>query len=139
MANWLINELFQYLKEDNQNIKNIKITAENFAELILLLHQEKITKNSGQEILKIMYETGGDPSNIMEEKNLEIKTEDNEAELENIILDIIKEFSDQWQEFLSGKDVLLQFFIGKTMAQTQGRYRPKKIIEIIEQLKNDKK
>ena len=137
MAQWLINELFKHLKEDGQSIKNIKITAENFAELILLLHQEKITKNSGQEILKIMYEQGGDPINIMEEKNLEIKSEDNLAELEEIISSLIKEFSSQWQEFLDGKEVLVQFFIGKTMTATQGRYRPKKIIEIIEKIKNE--
>ena len=140
-ANWLTSELFKYLKEDKKTIKEIKITAENFAELMLLLHQEKITNSSGQEILKIMYKTGGDPSNIMEENNLEQKREDNQAELLEIINQVISQHSKQFNQYLAGKEALLQFFIGKTMAETKGRYNPKKITETIENLKkqNEKK
>ncbi|MFA4941219.1 MAG: Asp-tRNA(Asn)/Glu-tRNA(Gln) amidotransferase subunit GatB, partial [Patescibacteria group bacterium] len=36
-GNWLISELFKHLNEDKKTIKDIKITPENFAELITLV------------------------------------------------------------------------------------------------------
>ncbi|MFA5644075.1 MAG: Asp-tRNA(Asn)/Glu-tRNA(Gln) amidotransferase subunit GatB [Patescibacteria group bacterium] len=129
-VNWLNNELFKFINNDKKNIRDIKISPENFAELILLLHQEKINSSAGQKILKIMYEKGADPSNVMEEMGLEQKQENSEI-LEKIIDKIIEKYPQQLEEYQNGKEVLLQFFIGKIMAETKGRYNPEKITEII--------
>lgn len=134
-TNWLTSGLFKFLNQDKINIKKIKITPENFAELILLIHQEKINSSSAQEILEIMYKTGGGPSDIMIENKLEQKNNSNSAELEDIIKNIISEHKNQFEEYKNGKESLLQFFIGKAMAETKGRYNPKKIIEIIKNYK----
>jgi aspartyl-tRNA(Asn)/glutamyl-tRNA(Gln) amidotransferase subunit B len=137
MVNWLTSELFKFLNNDKISIKESKISPENFAELILLLGQEKISTPAGQKILKIMYEKGSDPSDVMDEENLEQKNDENDEELESIIKKIIDENSSQFKEYQEGKDPVLQFFIGKTMAEGKGRYNPKKIIEIIKKLKKE--
>lgn len=137
-TDWLTNELFKLLKQNKKNIKEIKISAENFAELMSLIYLEKINSNSAQKILKIMFETGQDPSNIMEELNLEQRNEthtENKIELEKIIKKIIKNNSKQFQEYLDGKESLLQFFIGKVMAETKGQFKPQTIIEYIKKVK----
>ncbi len=130
-ANWIINELFKFLKNKKEDIRRMKISAENFAELILLIHQEKINSSSAQKILKIMYEQGGEPRNIMEKKNLEQKNNQDSPELKKIVKDIIEEFPDQFQDYKNGKEAILQFFIGKIMAKSKGKYNPRKIIESI--------
>lgn len=132
--NWLTSELFKFLKTDKKSINEIKISAENFAELISLLHDEKINSTAGQKILKIMYENGDSPTNIMLEQNLEQKNDNNPEELKKIIEKIIKEYPEQWVEYQKGKEALLQFFIGKIMAETRGRYRADKIIELIKNI-----
>ncbi|MFC1678175.1 Asp-tRNA(Asn)/Glu-tRNA(Gln) amidotransferase subunit GatB [Patescibacteria group bacterium] len=129
VANWLISELFKHLKEENKTIKDINITPENFAELVSLVYQEKINSSAGQKILEVMYKKGGDPSNIMTELGLEQM--DNTEELNNIIHNIIKKNPKQVEEFKAGKDAVLQYFVGQTMAATKGKANPKKVIEIL--------
>jgi aspartyl-tRNA(Asn)/glutamyl-tRNA(Gln) amidotransferase subunit B len=128
-ANWLISELFKHLNSDNQTINDIKITPENFAELITLVYQDKINSSAAQTILQEMYKNGGDPSNIMEE--LGLKQMDDEAELENIISKVISDNPEQTTQYKAGKTALLQFFVGKTMAATNGKANPKKVAEIL--------
>jgi aspartyl-tRNA(Asn)/glutamyl-tRNA(Gln) amidotransferase subunit B len=134
-SNWLSSELFKLMKEKKVKIKGLKLTAENFAELVSLVYQEKINSSAGQKILKIMFDNGGDPSNLMKDLDLEQKDDEDSEELESIIKKIIEENRKQFDQYLDGKEALLQFFIGKTMAETKAKYKPKKIIEIIKSQK----
>lgn len=133
-ANWLASELFKHLKAKNQHISDIKITPENFAELIALVYQNKINSSAGQKILEMMYNKGGDPTDIM--KDLDLEQNDNEKELSTIIETILKDNESQATEYKNGKENLLQFFVGKTMAATKGKANPKLVIEIIKKLLN---
>jgi aspartyl-tRNA(Asn)/glutamyl-tRNA(Gln) amidotransferase subunit B len=127
-SNWIINNLFNFLNGSN-DISGIKISPENMAELICLVYQDKVNSSSAQKILKIMYEKGGDPTNIMDELGLE--QVDNGEELSEEIKKIIKNNPSQVEEYKNGKENLLQYFVGQTMAATKGKANPKKIIEIL--------
>lgn len=128
-SNWLIHELFKHLNNDNKTIKDIHITPENFAELITLVYQEKINSTAAQKIMEIMYNNGGDPSNIMEE--LGLAQMDNNEELEKIIKQVIIENPIQAEQYKAGKTALLQFLVGKTMAATGGKANPKIVSDIL--------
>lgn len=134
-SNWISSELFKLLNESKTKIRDLKISPENFAELISLIYQEKINSTSGQKILKIMFEKGGDPSNLMKDLGLEQENEESSPELEKIVKEVIAKNQEQFEEYRNGKDSLLQYFIGQTMAETKGKYNPKKIIDIIISLK----
>jgi aspartyl-tRNA(Asn)/glutamyl-tRNA(Gln) amidotransferase subunit B len=127
-SNWIINNLFNFLNGSN-DISGIKISPENMAELICLVYQDKVNSSSAQKILKIMYEKGGDPTNIMDELGLE--QVDNGEELNEEIKKIIKNNPSQVEEYKNGKENLLQYFVGQTMAATKGKANPKKIIELL--------
>ncbi|MFH0923416.1 MAG: Asp-tRNA(Asn)/Glu-tRNA(Gln) amidotransferase subunit GatB [Candidatus Falkowbacteria bacterium] len=131
-SNWLISELFKHLNCDKLNIKDIKITPENFAELIALVYQGKINSSAGQKILEVMYKNGGDPTHIM--KDLSLEQIDDTAELEKIIKKIIKENKKQVEQYKSGKENVLQYFVGQAMSATQGKANPKIVIEIFKKI-----
>ncbi len=131
-SNWLINELFKHLREDKLSIGDLKITAENFAELITLVYQEKINSSAGTKILEKMYKNGGDPTDIMSEMGLE--QIDNKAELEKTIKKILTKNKKQVAEYKSGKENILQFFVGQTMAATKGKANPKTVIKILKKM-----
>lgn len=130
-ANWLTSELFKLLNETKTKIKDIKITAENFAELVSLIYQEKINSSSGQKILKIIFETGGDPSNVMKELDLGQDNSEALGNLEEAVRGVIANNQEQFEEYKNGKEAILQYLIGQVMAATKGKYNPKKIIELI--------
>ncbi len=131
-GNWITGELIKHLKIDNRKISNLKLTAENFAELVCLVYQEKINSSAGQRILEEMYRNGGDPTDIMRSMGLEQM--DNRKELEKIVKIIISKNPNQAKSYRTGKTNLIQFFIGQVMAETRGRANPKIVQEILEKL-----
>ncbi|MCU0679025.1 MAG: Asp-tRNA(Asn)/Glu-tRNA(Gln) amidotransferase subunit GatB [Planctomycetes bacterium] len=128
-ANWLTGELFKHLNAAGQSLKDTKITPENFAEFITINYQGKVNSSAAQQIFKVMYEKGGDPTDIMTELGLE--QIDDKAELEKIIKDIIAKNQAQADQFRNGKENVLQYFIGQTMAATKGKANPKIVQEIL--------
>ncbi|MCX6798053.1 MAG: hypothetical protein NTX66_02480, partial [Candidatus Falkowbacteria bacterium] len=122
-GNWISGELLKHLNSDGQKIKDLKITAENMAELVGLIADGKINSSAGQTILEIMYKKGGDPEDIM--KELDLGQNDDNPEIEAVIKAIIKSNPDQLAEYKKGKLNVIQFFIGQVMAQTKGRANPK--------------
>lgn len=133
-ANWLVSELFKHLKETGENISDIKITPENFAELIFLVYKEKVNSSAGQKILETMYEKGGEPTSIMQEKGLE--QIDDESELEKTVQDILDKNPEQVKQYQEGKTNVLQYFVGQTMAATKGKANPQKVTEILKRMLN---
>jgi len=131
-GNWIGTELFKYLNESGKKINKIKITAENFGEFIAMVFDNKVNSSAAQSIFKIMFEQGGDPSDIMRDQGLEQM--DDESELENIIKNVIKNNEKAVEEYKSGKENAVQFLIGQVMKDSKGKANPQKAREII--LKN---
>jgi aspartyl-tRNA(Asn)/glutamyl-tRNA(Gln) amidotransferase subunit B len=131
-ANWLTGELFMHLNKEGKTIKDLKITAENFAEFITLVYQNKMNSSAAQTVLGEMYKNGGDPSDIIRDMGLE--QIDNESELEKVIEEVIKKFPAQVEEYKQGKQNVLQFFVGQIMAATKGKANPKIVLEILKKL-----
>jgi aspartyl-tRNA(Asn)/glutamyl-tRNA(Gln) amidotransferase subunit B len=131
-ANWLIHELFKHLREDKLSVNDLKITPENFAELVTLVYQGKVNSSAGQKILEVMYKKGGDPTQIMAKTGLE--QIDDEAELEKTIKAILEKNKSQVEEYKGGKENVLQFFVGQTMSATKGKANPKVVQKILKKL-----
>ena len=128
-TNYIISELKKHLAENKHSVRDLKITPENYAELIGLIADGKINSSAAQTVLKEMYHTGGDPSQIIEEKNLGQMQDSSEIEaaVENVIASNAKSVED----YKSGKQNALQFFMGQVMSVTKGKANPMKVIEIL--------
>jgi aspartyl-tRNA(Asn)/glutamyl-tRNA(Gln) amidotransferase subunit B len=129
-GNWITGELMKHLKANNESASQLKMTAENFAELVSLVYQGKINSSAGQTILEFMYNQGGDPTDIMDKMGL--AQMDDEAALEKTILKIISENKEQADEYKKGKTNVIQFLLGKVMAETGGKANPKITKELLE-------
>lgn len=128
ICGWLLSELFKLMNAAGAGILDIKITPENFAEFITLVYQRKVNSSAAQIILKQMFETGADPSNIMEEEDL-VQLDD-EATLESVAFKVIKENPEQVADYQKGKTPLLKFFIGLGMKELKGKANPEKLGEL---------
>ena len=133
-ANWLTGELFKHLNANNQSIRDIKISPENFAELMTLVYQDKINSSAAQTILGVMYEKGGDPTNIMDD--LGLQQMDNDSELETIVKEVLTKNEKQVAEYKAGKTTVAQYLVGQVMAATKGKANPKKAQEMVAKLLN---
>jgi aspartyl-tRNA(Asn)/glutamyl-tRNA(Gln) amidotransferase subunit B len=124
-ANYIITEFPKFVSK----AENIKITAENFAELIYMTFVGDISSSGAQEVLKEMFGTGGDPSQIVESKNLKQMTDT--GEMDAIIDKIIKNNPQPVEDYKKGKETALQFLIGLAMRESKGKANPNIVEEII--------
>lgn len=129
VSGWLINKLGALINESQTEIKDLKINPENFAEFISIIYKGKIGSSAAQEILEEMFKTGQDPSHILQDKNL--GQIDNTAEIEQIAKKVIKNNPKQAEEYKSGKEALLKFFVGQVMKESKGRANPSLAEELL--------
>ena len=130
LSNYITSDLAGLLKGKEGNVPEAlkMLTAESMSGLVLCIIQGDISSRGAKETLKIMFERGGDPETIAKDNNF-IQKSDPE-EIKKVMEKIIDENKDKLEEYKSGKDNLLQFFIGQGMKAMQGAGNPEKIKEI---------
>lgn len=130
-ANYIITELRKHLVENNENIRDIKITPENYAEFIGFIASGKINSSAAQTVLQEMYRNGSDPSQVIEEKNL-MQMED-DGELEKAIDKVLANNEKSVEDYKGGKQNAFQFLIGQIMSSTKGRANPNVAAKILKE------
>lgn len=100
-----------------------KLTQENFAGLVALRMEDAISSGAAVTILSTLVKEGGDAKEIAEKEGL-IQQSDVGA-LEAIADTIIAENPKVVADYKSGKEQLLQFFVGQGMKATKGAGNPK--------------
>ena len=128
--NWLTSELFG-LTGTNFKFEDLKISAENMAELLKMIYRQKINSSAAQTVLKEMYETGGDPSAIAEDKDL--AQIDDDSTIEDLVIKVIMTNTAQVEEYKAGKEAVLKYLVGMVMKESKGSANPQKVEQILKQ------
>ena len=122
MSSWLLSKLGGLLHERNMTIKDLKITPENFAEFVSLLSSKRLPAQNGLLVLTEMLETGADPSQILEEKNLGFV--EDEGLIANAVDHVLEQQKEEVLRYKNGEKQLLTFFMGQVMKETKGKADP---------------
>lgn len=128
-ANYMLTELRKHLTKTGEDIRHIRMTPENFAELIAIVASGKVNSSAAQTVLERMYHSGGDPSHIIEELNLAQVSD--EGELEAIVDSVLVANEKSVADYKSGKQNALQFLMGQVMKETKGKANPGVVMEIL--------
>ena len=121
-VNYLDSDLVGIMKEEKVTWENLKVNPENFAELIMMIGNDKLSSRSAKDALREMCATGDDPSNIVERMDLtQISSEET---ILGIVEETIKENMAAVTDFHKGKETALRFLIGQSMSKLRGRGNP---------------
>jgi len=131
-SNYIITDLQSLLKGSLFQEDKFSITPENFAEFVSMIYTSEISSKIAKILLKEMFKKGGDPSQIMKDKNL--KLIDDEQEIENIVKEVLKENPKPKEDYKKGNENVLQFLIGQVMFKTNGKAEPEKVAEIFKKI-----
>ena len=93
-----------------------------FAKLVAMASKGEISSRGAKDVLKIMFEQGGDPEQIVEEKGLTQTSDD--SFLKNIVDEIVKNNPIVAEEYKNGKENALQFLVGQGMKLSKGKANP---------------
>ena len=129
IVNWITSELFSLLNNDNIEISNSPVSPNNLGQLTKLINTNVISGKIAKEVLIEVYKTKLSPIEIVEKKGLKQMTDS--SEIESIIDNVLNENKAMVDQYLSGKDKLLGFFVGQAMKKTQGKANPKMLNEIL--------
>ncbi len=137
VANYLISDVQGLLGGKEFSAKGgsasgWKITPENFAEFVKMIYKGEINSKTAKMVLAQMFNTGVDPSDIVESNNWG-QMKDDEA-LEKIIQEVLVKNEKAVADYKSGNKNALQFLSGQVMGVTRGTANPQRVREILEKL-----
>lgn len=128
-SNWIINNLIPLLAQKQQAISEMKLSAENMAELITLIFTKKINNTTAVQILPEMIKSGAEPTELIKDMNLGQISDT--KELETIVDQIIKANPKPVEDYKKGKEAALQALVGKVMAQTKGKANAEMVLNLL--------
>ncbi len=103
--------------------------AENFAELIALVSENKISSRAAKDILAMIVKEDASPKALAEKHDLLQKND--EGALKAIAQKIIDSNPKVAEDFKGGKEASLQFLVGQMMRETKGSANPKMAADIL--------
>ncbi len=129
VSGWLISKLFKLVNDKKISFAQQPITAENFAEFLTIVYDRKVNSSAAQVLLEEMFKTGGDPSDILEEKDLGQSSDS--GEIGTWVDQVVSDFPEQVKQFKNGKDPIIKFLIGMVMKKSAGKADPQEVERIL--------
>ena len=121
-ANYITSDLSGLMINGGISVDNLKINPEMFAKLVAMADKGEISSRAAKDVLKIIFEDGGDPEKIVKEKGLAQTSDD--SFLKNIVEDVVKNNLAAVEEYKNGKENALQFLVGQGMKLSKGKANP---------------
>ncbi len=129
LSNWVMGELLGKLNEAGLTINESPIHSGRLARLVALIEEGKISGKIAKRVFAEMFESGGDPDKIVEERGL-LQISDR-GELEAIVERVIRENPGPAGDFRGGKNAALGFLVGQVMKATGGQANPKLVNQLL--------
>lgn len=130
LASNYITSDFLGLKKTNLAVK--PPSAENFAELVNMFADGKISSRAAKDILAMIVLKDKSPLKIATEKGLLQKND--EGEIKNLIEKIILENSEVVAIYKAGKENAIMSLVGKVIKESKGSANPQIVIKILKDL-----
>jgi len=122
VTSWIAGELLRYLNDLNIEVTGMPVPAEDFARLIDLITDKTISGNSGKVVLGEIFRNGGKPEEIVKARNLAQVSD--EGFIQETVAKILNDNPKEVQQYLAGKESILQWMMGQVARATRGKADP---------------
>ncbi|MEM9795759.1 MAG: Asp-tRNA(Asn)/Glu-tRNA(Gln) amidotransferase subunit GatB [Pseudomonadota bacterium] len=129
-ANWVINNLFGRLKEDEREIDQSPVSPAQMAGILTLIEAGDISGKIAKDLFEIVYTEGGDPAEIVEARGMKQVTDTGAIEA---AVDEIIAANPAQVEKAKQNPKLAGWFVGQVMKATGGKANPKAVNEVVGQ------
>ena len=129
ICNFILTELLRRMKE--AQTEEIPVTPEQFAALVKLVDDSKVSRNDGKTILRYMMEHPEAPEEIAKKNNFLVV---NDMGAVNETIDaLLKERADLVEQYLGGEQKVFGFLMGQCTSKLKGVANPRDIKAVLEQ------
>jgi len=103
------------------------VPASELGALLRMIDEGQISGKQGKDVLVEMFASGKSAAAIVEERGL-VQVSDT-GEIDRVIDEVIAASPSQLEQYRSGKEALLGFFVGQVMKASKGKANPKIVNE----------
>ena len=128
-ANWVMGELSGALNKEQLDISQSPISPEELSLLVERISDNTISGKIAKDVFKALWNQEGSVDQIIDSKGLKQITDT--GEIEKIIEEVISNNSAQVDQYRSGNEKILGFFVGQIMKATNGKANPKQVNDIL--------
>ena len=130
-ANWVLNEFSAHLNEAHVSPAESPVRPAALAALVVLVGDGTLGSAGAKQVFAAMVagEFGGDPAAIVEARGLG-QISDTGA-LAAVVAEVVAANPAQAEQFRSGKEALMGFFVGQVMRATGGRAEPQIVQKLL--------
>ena len=111
------------------NWPEIKLNPKEFAKLIILVDDGKISNSMAKTVFDDMFVNGGDPIKISEDKGL--SQINDTSSIQNVVTETLLENQSAVDDYLNGKDSAVRYLVGQVMKKTKGQANPQVTSEMV--------
>jgi aspartyl-tRNA(Asn)/glutamyl-tRNA(Gln) amidotransferase subunit B len=128
-ANWVTGELFRFLNDKGLGIGESPVSALELGGLIDLIANGTVSNRLAKDVFEEMAASGKTAAAVVEEKGLKQITDTGaiEAAVDKVIASAPK----QVEQFKTGNEKILGWFVGQIMKATGGKANPAAVNEIL--------
>lgn len=128
VSNMLQTEILRRVKDSDS--EEIPFSAADFAKTVEMADKNTVNRNDAKTIVRIMFEEGGDPTEIAK-KNGFIVVEDTNA-IAEVVDRLFEERPDLIEDYKNGKTNVFGFFMGQANRALKGKATPMSVKAYLE-------
>jgi len=121
-AVWLTGEVFAWMNQTGTPCANLKISPQQFAELLESVQTGTINQNTGKAVLAEMLQTGQGAVQIIQSRGL-AQISDSEY-IASLVSRVLAEHAAELDSYKAGKITLANWFFGQVMRAAEGKANP---------------
>jgi len=129
LANFLLTEIIAIINKENIAINNLSIVPQSLAQLVERLDDGTISSKIAKDIVNQLKDSNLSVDDLIKEQGLQQIT--NEGQIKLVISEVLNENQEQKKQYLSGKEQVLGYLIGKVMQKTKGKANPKLVNDLM--------
>ena len=129
LANLLLTEIMAIVNKENIEVNDLDIRPQSLAQLVERLDDGTISSKIAKDILNQLKDDNFSVDDLIEDQGLQQITD--EDQIKSVVLEVINENPEQKKQYLSGKEQVVGFLIGKVMQKTKGKANPKLVNDLM--------
>ncbi|WP_099866155.1 Asp-tRNA(Asn)/Glu-tRNA(Gln) amidotransferase subunit GatB [Pararhizobium haloflavum] len=128
VANWVINDLLGALNKNGQGIEETPISPAQLGAIVDLIKEGTISGKIAKDLFEIVWNEGGDPSELVETRGLKQVTDT--GAIEGAVDEVIAANPDKVEQ-AKAKPALAGWFVGQVMKATGGKANPQAVNALV--------
>ena len=129
VSNWVTGELLRELKASQTSPEDSAVSPARMIELLQLVDSGTVSLKAAREVFSDFYSIDITAEQLVKDKGL-VQVSD-EGQLTTIIREVLAGHTAQVEQYRSGKEAVLGFFVGQVMKASKGKANPGKVNELL--------